>query len=612
MRVSLFRGDNVATDKKNTNIVQSFSKSLLISTLLFSININVAHASTLFLLSNDLQVCASDNKRYCNEQGKQSFSDDVKQKAVFDITEEALIRVNEFAWTEQEDIKKQIISLLQLVKPKFENKQLTERQFVRALRGISIDFDGQQLAGRDIWQSMYEFEKRNLFDLLEQRQSKSNKRLKTEVSLEHNTNIEAQLAFEKLFEASAKIAGSKRKPRIAVVTGTNRDPYARVDYYLDLFEQLGFNASWLPMDAAMQTAITAKEYESTACDSLEEFQIKRLSSFRRKVLYDDLYKEQVSECKKAEPLVDTLKRMDAVYIADGSPLLNYHAFYSPTGNPSEALKKIQDMFKKDDILVAVEGASINALTASTKPISIISGVVNDIDAITPISFASGSEACNLGADCIALESERDFAVVESAILPFLPDAIIDTQVSKRGKQLRAIHAAIFSQNNRVLGLDEKTAVVIENIESTSKMDVIGSGGLWLFELDVRENQSGIANFTSHYFTHGDIVTLRKSNVSVEFPSWKFATQLASGSQPNVTSAQVFARNNFYKINEMMCKTGAKQATGNDTINEQNITLSISQSPAALSRLGVVKKNGAEFQVCSLSDVSNSLSSASKL
>ena len=105
--------------------------------------------------------------------------------------------------------------------------------------------------------------------------------------------------------------------------------------------------------------------------------------------------------------------------------------------------------------------------------------------------------------------------------------------------------------------------------------------------------------------------MRSNSISVEFPSWKYSTQL-SDSQPNVTSAQVFARNNFFKLNEMMCKTGAKSATGNDAINEQQVNLSISQTASAHARLGVVKESDGEFQVCSLSQVNNNLAVSNRL
>jgi hypothetical protein len=595
----------------HTGIKSLFSAFFLLLVLV-TVTSYQAVASTLMVLSDDLIVCASDNQKYCTEKGKNAFSTNARQSIIFDITDEALVRAMEYAWTEQLELQQQMLELLKKVKPKFENKPLNERQFVRALRTVNINVQGAQLNGRDIWQSLYEFEKRNLFDLLEQKQIKGrNTRLKTVVNLADNTNAEAMLAYKKLYDLSREISGSKRKPRIAVVTGTNRDPYARVDYYLDLFGKLGFDATWLPVDAAMQTAITAKQYKDSACDSLEDFQIKRLASFRRRVIYPDLFQQQTKECNKSDPLIDTIKKMDAVYIAGDSKLLSYHAFYTPTGTKSALLNKISEMFAGNELLVAVQGGSVNALTSTQQPLSILTGKVNDLNPVEPITFVAGNEACSLGADCIALESERELTVVNSDILPFLPNVIIDTKMSKRGHQLRSIQAALYNGNNHLLGLDEKTAVVILQGGKATDLDVIGSGGLWVIDVKKEQNLQGIRNFSSHYFTHGDRIKMNSENISVEFPSWKYATQLQT-KQPRVISAHVFARNNFYKLNEMMCKTGATRATGNDTLGGQQVNVVMTQDPSMLARSGVVKIPGAEFQVCTLSKVANTLKVTNKL
>lgn len=174
-RLCLFKMTNKNTFSKN---VQTFVSSIIATSFVAFTPVAAVSANTLLMLSDDLKVCSSENQRFCTKEGKESFSDDVKQKAIFDITDEALLRVSEYAWTEQEELKKQVADILKAVKPKFESKTLTERQFVRALRGVSIEVGTETVSGRDIWQSLYEFEKRNLFDLLEQKQAESRSKRK--------------------------------------------------------------------------------------------------------------------------------------------------------------------------------------------------------------------------------------------------------------------------------------------------------------------------------------------------------------------------------------------------------------------------------------------------
>ena len=58
--------------------VKNVVNSVLATSLVALAPLTSASASTLVLLSDDLTVCSSENKRYCSEDGKNSFSDDVK------------------------------------------------------------------------------------------------------------------------------------------------------------------------------------------------------------------------------------------------------------------------------------------------------------------------------------------------------------------------------------------------------------------------------------------------------------------------------------------------------------------------------------------------------
>lgn len=590
----------------------SFTHGVLsLSVLFFSTLASASTQQSLFLFSNDLKVCASDQKRYCTAAGKESFSSESREQAIYEITEEALIRVAEYSWTEQPDIKKQIGILLRMVKPVFEQEgqQLTESRFMREIRRLKFDVDGESKLGRDVWSSMYEYEKQNLFDLLEQKQaSKSNRRLKTEVSLAETQSELTIDAYKRLYEKAKEIAGAKRKPRIAVITGADRDPYAKVDYYLALFNQLGFDASWISVDAAMQTALLAKQYDEKACENLQEFQIKRLASFRRQVIYPDLFKEQKEVCKRAEPFIDQLRRTDVVYIADGSALMTYHAFYTPNGEASPLLEKLLDMFSKQEITVAVEGGSINAITQQVQGVSIVSGDSVKVEANETVQYMSGGDACTLGIDCHAAENERMLSLITNKVLPLVPFGVFDHKMSREGRQLRAMHAAELNYTQYVFGVDNKTSVelTINRGEKATHYDVsvLGSGGFWIIQPQQDENAA--MHFTSHYITHKDTASIRDSNVSVDFASWKIATKL-QGSQPNVTSSQVFSRDNLFKLNNMLCLTGASNASGSDNVDGTDFTIALEQSARGQSRKGVVNDRGNKETLCSFTQVDTSIS-----
>ncbi len=589
------------------------SLTLAILALVSSAAYSNETSRSFHIFSEDLALCASDNLRACTEQGKASFSEDAKKGAIFDITEEALIRVNEFPWTEQLELKQQILTLLKQVKPKFDNNNvvLNERKLVRELRRLTFDFQGETLNGRDIWSTMFEFEKRNLFDLLEQKQTiGKTKRKINEVSVENTRQLASLQAFKNFFDSAQQIAGQtskKRKPRVAFITGTNRDPYAEVDYYQQLFTELGFEATWLPIDAAMQTALAAKSYDSSACDKLEEFQIKRLASFRREILYPDLFKLQVSECKKTEPLINTVKRSDALFIADGSALLTYHALYTPSGKQSDTLSKILEMYHKQQIVIGVKGNTINAVTSIENQASIVAGEGIKLESPNSIRFLSGNEACSLGVDCNSLETERELVIVESGILPLLPFGVFDNQVSQKSRQLRALHSSQQVNSRFSFGLDSNTSakvnVNLSDKGSTIEFEVNGLGGLWILDNESAPQQDFISQFTSHYLTHDDSAVVKESSVSMDFATWKRATQV-SGSAPKVTSTQVLSRNNYLKLNNMLCVTGATNAHGTGQYDNVEFEVELKSKGASTTRKGAPRELNSNTTVCSFSGISN--------
>jgi len=593
------------------------SKISVFGGLFLLANINAAIAATpdLFLFGQDLSFCSSDNLQQCDKEKKEAgFDDKAKKTAIYTITEQALERLNEVPWTEQPELKQQTIALLKVLKPQLDDKQLSERLFVRMLRRQTFSFLNEELKGRDVWSNLFEFEKQNLFDLLEQKQSsKSGKRLNTSVDIKSTNNQSSILAYKAFYDAAKKVSGKKRKPRIAFITGNDRDPYQKVDYFQDMFEQLGFEANWLAIDSAMQTALVAKQYDLTACDSLDEFQIKKLASYRRKVLYPDLFKLQVSQCKKKDAFIDTLKKSDALFIADGSPLLAFHSFHLPTGEKSELLKKVEEMLTQKQIILGLEGSSIHSLSNKS---TIFSGDGLQVMLTPSTIMPSGNEACNLGLDCIALESEKNLGYLNSTVFNMFPWGVVDTQVSSLARQPRLIKTAIETNNRFAFGLDKSTSVAIstrknENGDSI-EFNILGKGGMWIFDtqkngkqINLETSSIEMEEFTSYYLTHQDSMTLRNGAISVDFASWKF-TNTTNSQTPTVTSSQPFARYNFYKLNKMLCNTGATQAKGTGDIQGVDYTLLLKRDASSTARKGIITLDNKNLNPCSFASISSQI------
>ncbi|MBS3799040.1 hypothetical protein [Pseudoalteromonas sp. BDTF-M6] len=592
--------------------MKSFLLRVASLAMLGSCSVSAQAAPQLLLMADDLQVCSSERLRYCNSESRERLNkNSYKQQPVFKITDEGLERIVDMAWTEQPEIRKQAVEILTKARQHFADDAFSQQEFERYLRRSDFKLSNSEETAREFWFNLFGFEQQNFFDLLEQKQELKKRSLKPQVDLEGTRDWVTKDAFAELFTAAQGIADAKRKPRIAFVTGGSRDPYRDVDYYQTLFEQLGFEAHWLAIDGAMQTVINAND--AALCADLADYQVSRLASFRRDALYPQLYQKQQKLCRDPEQLYDLLRRSDALFIADSSPLLLYHAFYQNANQPSELLNKIKEMSAKGQLLVAAQGEAVNALVGGGRNATILSGDGVQVLTEDPIVYGNGFEACRLGVDCISVTNSRELSYLQSGVLGLFPWGTLDTQVARHGKQPRLIKAGVQSASSMIFGLDSNSYARIDRIADGDKDDieiqVFGEGGLWLG--DMRQSQDSMSGatqfgpFDSYFLTHEDKISMRGGVVNVELAVWKQAVNTTSAG-PLVNSSTPFSRANYHKLGQMQCNTGAATAGGTSDIDSQSFELTLSASGASNMRKGVLVKGGKRMGVCSFARISTQI------
>ncbi|WP_105200773.1 MULTISPECIES: hypothetical protein [unclassified Pseudoalteromonas] len=580
--------------------------------ILGSSSVSAQAAPQLLLMADDLQVCSSERLQYCNSESRERLNkNSYKQQPVFKITDEGLERIVNMAWTEQSNIRNQAVEILTKARQHFADDVFSQQEFERYLRRSDFKLSNSETTAREFWFNLFGFEQQNFFDLLEQKQGNSKRRLKPQVDINGTRDWVTKDAFATLFSAAQSIAEAKRKPRIAFVTGGSRDPYRDVEYYQTLFEQLGFEAHWLAIDGAMQALNNTND--SAQCANLAEYQVSRLASFRRDVLYPQLYQKQQKLCRDPEQLYDLLRRSDALFIADSSPLLLYHAFYKNANQPSELLKKIQEMTAKGQLLVAAQGESVNAMVGGSNNATILSGEGVQVLTEQPIIYGNGFEACRLGVDCISVTNNRELSYLQSGVLDLFPWGTLDTQVARHGKQPRLIKAGVQNSSSMIFGLDSNSYATVERVVDGDTDDievqVFGEGGLWLG--DLRQSQDSMSGamqygpFDSYFLTHEDKISMRGGVVNVELASWKQAVNTTSAG-PLVNTSTPFSRANYHKLGQMQCNTGAATAGGSSDIDSQSYELILNASGASNMRKGVLVKGGKRMGVCSFARISTQI------
>ena len=594
-----------------TSPMKSILKKAATVAMLSSCSVAAFAKPQLMLFADDLQVCSSERLRYCNSESRESLSKDTyKQQPIYQITEEGLGRIADMAWTEQPDIRAQAVELLNAAKKHFNDEAFGQREFERYLRRSDFTLTGSDISAREFWFNLFDFEQRNFFDLLEQKQANGKRRRQGEVDVQGTRNWVTKEAFAQLLSDAQKIADAKRKPRVAFITGGSRDPYRDVDYYQSLFEQLGFEAHWLAIDGAMQTVMSARD--TKLCDSLADYQVSKLASFRRDVLYPDLYQKQQKLCRDPEKLYNLLRKSDAVFIADSSPLLLYHAFYKNANQPSELLTKIQDMVAKGQLMVAAQGDAVHALVGGKNNATVLSGDGVQVLTGRPTVYSNGFEACRLGVDCISVVNSRELSYMQSGVLGLFNWGTLDTKVAKYGNQPRLIKTGFDNSSNLIFGLDSDSYARISSESDDGEymqMQVFGEGGLWLG--DLRQSNDSMATamqfgpFDSYFLTHEDKIMLRNDMINVELAPWKQAINTTTAG-PLVNSSTPFSRSNYHKLGQMQCNTGAATASGSTDIDSQRFELTLKASGATNMRKGVLAKGGKRIGVCSFARISTQI------
>jgi len=117
-------------------------------------------------------------------------------------------------------------------------------------------------------------------------------------------------------------------------------------------------------------------------------------------------------------------------------------------------------------------------------------------------------------DCLTYDPQGGFG--------FFTYGLLDSHHSQRGRQGRMIRLAHHLKNNYVFGVDEDTALVVTNADTDNvKMDVIGSGGVFIFDLSKSHNETkvnwNLRDVKASYLTDGDSYIPHKKCL---FASWK--------------------------------------------------------------------------------------------
>ncbi|MEM6191803.1 cyanophycinase [Shewanella scandinavica] len=467
-----------------------------------SLSIPTHQPFDLMLVGGGMKTCSSQAPANCQSEVK--FSADAKRETryVFNVSwlERALKHPRLQSLNEQQKANlRQAAKALPPVSNSLKNSDVeigrlhSDSLTLASLEQAIVKIDKQFLAHLSD-QQYY-----TLLDLLEEKQMLADGTLLQEqVLLDSTTNSHAATLYQ-LFtqQALAKRQQSNpnaKRPLIAVVTASARDPFEAAHYYVSVFEQIGAEVIWLPLDAALQAGIATRQ-----CEQLEMFRQQVQGNTDRARLYPKQVELQKDFCASPIKLYQLLNQIDGLFLNGGDQSLTLKAWTTSDESPSEALSIIKKRLSKQEIVIG--GTSAGTAVMADK--NMITGGTSD-GALSFGVFATEapSERCEV-ANCDASVPATAVTYREQGGLGFFPFGIPDTHFSQRDRYLRLLLLSANVDSKMAFGVDENTALLVDL--SHRSLSVVGEHGVWaLAQVDrLKQSQANSEiNAVSHYLTPG--------------------------------------------------------------------------------------------------------------
>jgi len=432
----------------------------------------------VMLAGGGMSVCSSMASDKCDD-ADWIDNDTMRTDRYLNISKKFRSKVTaEAVWpTYREETRKEVIDALALIHDRIKEDIVPERVFLREFT---------RRATQQLYNNLSDAEWNRIIDLLEMPVPAN---MEETVNLDDNLSGESRAIYRQ-FVGMAETVSDDKQPTIYFLTSSARDPYAEIDFYTSVFEQLGAKAKWLPLDSAV---IEARR--EGRCDELADVQQEVLGAYERDRVYRADYAKQVEFCKSPEMTKAMLSDADGLFINDGNANYTRSTFVKSNNQISDELKEIVALVQQKELVVGGVGAGAAVMTA--KPM-----VSNGTTAAAVQSGALASDpplhGCDLDTTCPPNTGPDTLTYHPLGGISLFHFATVDWALSESGRHGRLLRLAAETSTPLSLGVDEETAMTI-NLESGA-FDVHGERGVFFVE-NAQSTDSAVAG-TFHYLVAG--------------------------------------------------------------------------------------------------------------
>uniref|UniRef100_A0A486XQH9 Secreted cyanophycinase CphE n=1 Tax=Rheinheimera sp. BAL341 TaxID=1708203 RepID=A0A486XQH9_9GAMM len=571
---------------------------------------------SMVLMGGGLKTCSSTATQNCQQDDV--FSAQAKAAELFAVSAENIARIADadFWGAERVIEQQQTLALLEFIRSRVARERITERELTRLWRGAEIEMDGLWVSGRVNYSALTERELNFVFDQLQvmvttdPNNKSTNARLKEYADLAKSKDAFSIELYRKVVELAAQVAGPQRKPRLLVVTASGRDPFAAVDFYTNLFNELGAETSWLPINAAYQQAQQQVVDDKPSCDNLVQYLAQTHGTYQRSRVYPDLMQQMQRFCQQGNAgAVEQLRRADAIFFNGGDQSLTLRALRLDDGTASEELKQIERMLAAGQIIVAGTSAGTAVMSggsfAGQRTPMITNGDSYNAMQFGAFDLTAPQPGCDKDQSCSNGLAENHLTFNSQGGLGLFNWGVLDTHFSERGRQGRLIRLLNDTQSRFGFGVDEATALLVGFNQSENgpevKMEVLGAAGVYVADMQQAESagegsQASIKQVTTHYLTRGDAMEIKSGTLRTRFANWKFAPN--NMQSPLLTSGEIFERDNYKQLAHLLCLTQSRQADGRAVKVGQGHQVRLYKDHSSYTRQGGYRQADGEIQYCS--------------
>ncbi len=535
-----------------------FKRILVGLFLLYHLGVNAdeqqsSQSYQLMLVGGELPYCRSSELQLCNTLSLNDFGLKLNRRTssyrVSTYQIKQLMAPKLWHYSRQvlrHDLNIVLLNLSMLT----ANQSFTKEQLFKLLITIQVVSEGRYLNGHSLFASLTANERNMFWDFLEQPQLNSfSARIKETVNLKDPQYFGSIDLFKQII-TQAKLIKQTAKPNVLIITAGDRDPFKNVDALVDVFEQLGAKAQWLPISVALSAAMSHKN----GCNNLDYYRNSVGNNFSREKIYPDLTKFQGQLCDQPQKMSQAIMRADAVLFTGKQPRLIKQSLFDHHQTNGRLLTLIKQQMVSNKLFVASIGPATLAMTGGVdtqgQAIAMITNGTSDM------AFRHGTttkaKECAITSQCLASSYvEYD----EKGGLGLFNLGVIDIGTSSRSNFGRLTKVAYDSHNNYGIGLDPLSGLLIKASDKDIQFKVVGLDGVTILSHQKTKsfnNAMDLTDIEMSYLTPQDTGVFSNNNIGFTFAKWKRTPSDFEGGAANFT--HLFSSHNFNKFSEQACLT----------------------------------------------------------